>query len=192
METVKPHNTREKILIEALKLVQREGFTRLTIERVAKEADLSKGGLLYHFPSKEKLEEGMIEYVMEKSNMNLEKKLSVEEDTPGRWLRGYAKAMFEEAGLQELTSPGLLATMISNPAFVDSWRKEYKKWHENVRTDSQDVLLGTIIFLAIDGLWYADLLDLNPPKGEFRQQLFEALLKLIKLDSTKNFLDLIE
>lgn len=182
LEKKKLIDTRERILIKACQLVAREGFTRLTIDRVAKESELSKGGLLYHFPSKETLEKSMIEYVMEISNKNVDEKVS-DESPPNKWLSGSVRAVFEEAGLQDLTSPGLLATMISNPDFIESWRKRYIEWHETLIDESSDPILSYIVFLALDGLWFADLLDLDPPQGEFREQLFEVLLNLSKKGS---------
>ena len=47
--------TRQQILHAAFALIRREGVARLTIEAVAQEAGLSKGGVLYHFRSKESL-----------------------------------------------------------------------------------------------------------------------------------------
>jgi AcrR family transcriptional regulator len=37
----------------------------MTLEAVAREADVSKGGLLYHFPSKEALISGMVRRLIE-------------------------------------------------------------------------------------------------------------------------------
>ena len=45
--------TRDTILSAAANLVLRKGASRMTLEAVAREAGVSKGGLLYHFPSKE-------------------------------------------------------------------------------------------------------------------------------------------
>ncbi|MCR2379329.1 TetR/AcrR family transcriptional regulator, partial [Salmonella enterica] len=52
--------TRQKILEAASQIVQCKGVAKLTLEAVAKEAGISKGGLLYHFANKEALIEGMI------------------------------------------------------------------------------------------------------------------------------------
>ena len=52
--------TRQKILAAASQIVQCKGVAKLTLEAVAKEAGVSKGGLLYHFSNKEALIEGMI------------------------------------------------------------------------------------------------------------------------------------
>lgn len=54
---------RDDILEAAKRVVQREGVTTLTYESVATEAGLTKGGLLYHFPSREALLLALHEYV---------------------------------------------------------------------------------------------------------------------------------
>ncbi len=53
-----PH-TREEILTAAERVIAQLGVKRLTIEQVAKAAGMSRGGLLYHFASKEALIQGM-------------------------------------------------------------------------------------------------------------------------------------
>lgn len=50
----------EKILDAAAAIVRRDGVAKLTLEAAAKEAGVSKGGLLYHFPNKESLIDGMV------------------------------------------------------------------------------------------------------------------------------------
>jgi len=48
-------DTRERILVAMRALLARGGTTAATLENVAAEAGISKGGLLYHFPSKQDL-----------------------------------------------------------------------------------------------------------------------------------------
>ena len=51
--TMKSEQTRARIRVAAAKVIERDGAGHLTMEKVAAEADLSKGGLLYHYPSKD-------------------------------------------------------------------------------------------------------------------------------------------
>ena len=53
--------SRDRILDAAERLVVQTGASHLTLDGVAQSAGVSKGGLLYHFPTKEALLEGMIE-----------------------------------------------------------------------------------------------------------------------------------
>ena len=52
--------TRDALLDAADHIVASRGVARLTLEEVAREAGVSKGGLLYHFKSKDALTEAMI------------------------------------------------------------------------------------------------------------------------------------
>src|SRR5919112_4767165 len=58
-------SSREKILDAAAELVSEIGAGRLTLDAVAERASLSKGGLLYNFPTKEALLQGMLERIIE-------------------------------------------------------------------------------------------------------------------------------
>ena len=50
-----PGPARDRILEAAERVVAEVGAARLTLDVVAQAAGVSKGGLLYHFPSKESL-----------------------------------------------------------------------------------------------------------------------------------------
>ncbi|MFL5200572.1 MAG: TetR/AcrR family transcriptional regulator, partial [Microvirga sp.] len=58
-------SSREKILDAAAELVAEIGAGRLTLDAVAEKAGLSKGGLLYNFPTKEALLQGMIQRMID-------------------------------------------------------------------------------------------------------------------------------
>ena len=57
---MKSELTRTRIRVAAAKVIERDGAGHLTLEKVAAEADLSKGGLLYHYPSKDALLQGLL------------------------------------------------------------------------------------------------------------------------------------
>jgi AcrR family transcriptional regulator len=53
--------TRRRLLDAAVAVVRREGPRALTLDAVAAEAGVSKGGLLYHFATKDDLVDALIE-----------------------------------------------------------------------------------------------------------------------------------
>src|ERR1700748_1993101 len=55
------NNKRELLLDAAERVAVRQGAAHLTLEAVAKEAKVGKGGLIYHFPSKKALFQAMLE-----------------------------------------------------------------------------------------------------------------------------------
>jgi len=51
----------ERILTAAENVVTRDGVANLSLDAVAREAGVSKGGLLYHFPNKSALVTAIVE-----------------------------------------------------------------------------------------------------------------------------------
>jgi AcrR family transcriptional regulator len=66
-ETGSSASTRDNLLKAAEEVVVTDGAQALTLDAVYKRAGVSKGGLLYHFPNKEALIDGMIERYIERS-----------------------------------------------------------------------------------------------------------------------------
>ena len=54
-------SARERLLDAAVAVVRRDGAQALTLDAVAAEAGVSKGGLLYHFRSKRDLLDALVE-----------------------------------------------------------------------------------------------------------------------------------
>jgi AcrR family transcriptional regulator len=50
----------DRVLDAAEAVVVRQGIANLTLEAVAAEAGISKGGLLYHFPTKDRLIDALV------------------------------------------------------------------------------------------------------------------------------------
>jgi AcrR family transcriptional regulator len=172
-------DTRGQILGAAVSLVGREGVSGLTIERVAGEAGLSKGGIFYHFPSKEALIEGMIGRALEDADREIGRLASSEVGVPGGFARAYARATFGQHGDPYLdVSGGLLAAVANDPGLLEPLRARYGVWQERLERDGIDPATATLVRLAADGLWFADLFGFAPPEGRLRKELLAALLSL--------------
>ncbi|MGH3146901.1 MAG: TetR/AcrR family transcriptional regulator [Rubrobacter sp.] len=172
--------TRRRLLGAAERLVAREGAHRLTLEAVAREADMSKGSLLYHFPTKDALVSGMIGDLIRAFEGSMDTRLRGEGDEPGRWSRAYARGTFEEEqGRRDLeVGAGLLAAVANDPTLLEPLREGYERWQSRAVRDGIDPALATVVRLASDGLWVADLLGLAPPTGDLRRKVMETLLSM--------------
>jgi hypothetical protein len=53
---------------------------------------------------------------------------------------------------------------------------------DKIENDELDPVRSTIVRLAIDGLWFAEMFGLAPPKDELRQKVIEELKASIKED----------
>lgn len=133
-----PRSTRAKLLDAAARLVLREGVSRLTLEAAAKEAGVSKGGLLYHFPSKDALIAGMVErQAIERFERELYERLEHSYSGTGSWTRAYADATFNPRDAQRdlPLQGGLLAAAANNPALLDPLRESYKAFQKHAKDD---------------------------------------------------------
>jgi AcrR family transcriptional regulator len=173
--------TRQQIIHAAFALIRSKGVARLTIEAVAQEARLSKGGVLYHFRSKEALISAMVASLVERVNDDIEtargQEPEDERDAPGGWLRAYIRASIGLAEGDEDTT-ALLAAVANDPHLLEPLQLQYARWQEQAESDGVDPALATAIRLALDGLWMADLFGLAPPTGALREQVFAALERL--------------
>ncbi len=178
MTTRKQTPTRNVLLDAACRLVQRHGVATLTLDAVAAAAGVSKGGLLYHFPSKEALIQGMVEHLLDECGNRIERETARETDTPGKWVRAYVRTTFDSSSQEREMSAGLLAAIATNPELLEPLRARYREWQASVEGDGIDPALASVIRLAADGLWFAELFDLAPPDQELRAKIFQTLLKL--------------
>ena len=63
---------REELLDAAIRVIRRDGAQKLTLDAVAAEAGVSKGGILYHFATKRALVDGLIERWIDDFDRRLE------------------------------------------------------------------------------------------------------------------------
>lgn len=172
-----PFDTREKLLDAAGRIIVREGVARMTLDAVSREAGVSKGGLFYHFPSKNALIVDMIRRFIDRFEDDIEENL--EEDYPGSWLRAYAKATFTPGeGQQDVSvTAALIAAVANDSGLLAPLRERYELWQKQAESDGLDPELATLVRLAIDGAWMADLFGLAPPSGRLREGVLERLLQ---------------
>lgn len=172
--------TRELIFEACSRILRREGLANLTLESVAEEVGLSKGGLLYHFPNKESLIEALFEYHNQKFETRLIELAEKEGDDAGAWLRAYAKASIEQ-----ITDPGnasLYASLFAAEERYSSahalMRQKYVDWQKHIEDSGLDPAWATLVRFAVDGLWFAEMHHYAPPDPEQRAKIVDLILQL--------------
>ena len=172
-------DTRRRLLDAATAVVRRDGARALTLDAVAGEAGVSKGGLLYHFKTKRELLEGMLDGWLEEFDSEIE---AAREGRP--FAHGYVKAsdMSAWAAAERATEFGLLAAMVEEPATLERVRARYAAWQDQLAQEAADPVDATVARLAADGLWLNDLLGLAPPAGELRERVMARMLALATHD----------
>jgi AcrR family transcriptional regulator len=179
--------TRDHILDAAATVIMREGSGSLTLERVAREAGVSKGGLLYHFAQKEQLIQALVERMLR--HFDEDRRSFESEETPGadgRRTRAFVRATLEGAwarksGLKrhgvEMFS-ALLAALSTDPELLEPMRRRSRQWQAELENDGLPPDRATIVRLAADGLWFAELLGLTKLAPSRRKSVVREMLRL--------------
>ena len=179
-------DTKSRILEAAGRVVLDRGAAGLTLDAVAAAAGLSKGGLLYHYGSKEALLAAMVERLVAVTEERIAAHRSEDTDA-GSWTRGYLQACVVEE-LDEQDPAGrlamaLLAAGASAPDLIVSIRERQEEWRRRLGHDGIDPVTAMIVRLAADGLWMSDLFRLPVLTDEERQAVLTRLDALTRTGS---------
>jgi len=172
---VPERSTKTRILTAAHQVILTQGADALTLETVAEVAGLSKGGLLYHFPSKEALLEALVaEWIA-----TFERDVAEQQrgDAPPR-TRGSAYLRATVEGTVPAGGAALLASIAHERGTLSLAREHAEAWQDAVASDP-DPVVGTVLRLAADGLFWSDLLDMAPLRGPLRERVVGFLLGLV-------------
>ena len=179
--------TREAVLKAAARIIVRLGVGGFTIEAVAQEAGVTKGGVMHHFPSKESLIDGLIDQVTEMFNLRVQAELAAEpEGKPGRWLRAYIRTIFAVQYEDIDLIPALAAAVAAEHQTIDRIRSAMQASQMAAVEDGLDPTVASIIRLAVDGVVFTRAFNLNVLDRVMSQNVADELLRLTGLSASQN------
>ena len=173
-------DSRELILQAAEDIVARRGPAHLTLETAANEAKVSKGGLFYHFRSKEALLEAMILRSMEllaSEQMKVEESLTRERN--GKMKANIIGTLRHLEGQRPVLT-AVVAAIANDPKLVepmrDSIRKEFQGLSKELTLETEDI---AILFLASQGLLLMELLNLSFLTPSQIRKVTQRMLRMV-------------
>jgi len=172
-------DTRSKLLDAAAQLVKQKGAESLTLDATARAAGVSKGGLLYHFPTKDALIEGLLRAMGEQFDTLIDHYLELEPPAPGRWLRAYINATFDDTPLNLDVANLLLGSIAANPYLLRVVQEMYARWEAAALSDGLSRARAWVVRMAVDNYW-ADA-AIHPAQfadPDDRRDLIEELMRL--------------
>lgn len=170
--------TRSRLLSAALTMLHSQGVAALTLDGVAKEAGVSKGGLLHHFPSKDALITAMLQQLFADFAAQVQHYYDIETPEAGQWLRAYVRATFDEDPLPLEVAAMLLAALTENQALMTVIQADFQHWQARLLHDGVPRARATVIRQAADAYWMERLLGVGFEQQAERQQVMEELLQL--------------
>jgi AcrR family transcriptional regulator len=182
--------TRENILNAANTIIRENRLEGFTLDAVAKKANVSKGGLLYHFPSKNALIEGLIDNLFLQFKNNMNERLNTNKDISAKdWMKAFITERFENVHIDPDYTIGLLATSTMNKDLLLPVIQQYSQW-QNQFEKTDDPVLATIIRLVTDGLILTEVfLGIRTMSDEMREKVYLRLstsIDQMDSDNVKN------
>jgi AcrR family transcriptional regulator len=179
-------DTKRRILDAAEEVVLRDGVAHLTLDAAATEAGLSKGGVLYHFPTRGALVAGMVAKIIKEFEEDIERELR-SSDGPGAFTRAYIRSTLAPGTAtpdrQDRLGAALIAAAAAEPALLLPLQGAADRWQARLEGDGLDPTVATVLRLACDGLWLCDLFGLAPPSAALRSRVGAELEAMTKRPS---------
>lgn len=176
---VDPICVRSRLLDAAERVVSRDGVKNFTLDAVAQEAGVSKGGLLYHFPSKSALITEIVERLANRCETDQNKALEQVPPAPGAFTRAYltARANPPEPEKRPVHS-AILAGAGTDPQLLDPFRQRFVEWQARLLSDGIEPETAMIVRLAVDGISLCRLLGMPVPQGELHDRVMQRLIAM--------------
>ncbi|GAJ97695.1 TetR/AcrR family transcriptional regulator [Geomicrobium sp. JCM 19055] len=169
-------NTR--IFEATTRVINELGINQFTLDKVAERAGVSKGGLLYRFPSKERLLKGWSHYVLALFTTLVEE----EEEKSNSFATAYLQATLRSLESAEMKTFMTVSGYQAEEQFYEGWKEFYAQTIVKMQEETSPEL-ASIIQLTCDGLWLQDAFQFESSSRAQAKKLVSYLQKLATSDS---------
>lgn len=176
--------TRDRILDALETLLLDKGMSQVTLENVAATAGVSKGGLLYHFKSKDALLAGLVHRLDERARQQVG--AATERGTSiAQWYLQTPDPQNAADAVELALYRSMLATMrtIDAGATPDTDEVQhalgelFDSWSAGLDAEVDDPIRADLIRLVGDGVYLRALLGLPPVDPQRYRRVVEHLLR---------------
>ncbi|MGF6416763.1 AcrR family transcriptional regulator [Stenotrophomonas sp. AN71] len=180
---------RDRILDAAVNVINRDGVRAVTFESVAAEAQLTRGGLLYHFPSREALLRGIDEHLVRAWETSMEALLgkSAADATALERYQTFVRVSAQSATRAELM---FMLESADPDAGERPWGPAVRRWAPSAPeagSNDSTALDNFVARLAADGLWIYEAMYEGQLDETVRAQVAERIAGLLaKSDGTSS------
>jgi len=174
-------NTKAKIIAAAAKVAVEQGVQNMTMDAVAFEAGISKGGVFYHFGSKHDLLLGMVKALVDVTEQTIQTSQETDREA-GSWLRGFVKASIArdaaELGSVGQLSVAFLTAAANDTTLLKPMNDKQAEWRQAINDSGLDPTTAQIVRLAADGLWINDVMRVPVLDSDQREAVVDRLMTM--------------
>lgn len=175
----RPPASKEKVLQAAERIVQRQGAGNLTYDQLVKESGVTRGGITYHFPTKDLLLRALMERDMqqwEAMEKNLRPRIDNQQAAD---LIGSMRAMTRTSDEQRRFVAGMLSAVTHDQELLEPVRELNRQRFRGQKGTSKEINL-LILELAAAGLFWQDITRCHEVPAAMRKKVIARLEALAK------------
>jgi AcrR family transcriptional regulator len=167
--------TRKAALKAALTIIARDGPGRLTLDAIAKEAGISKGGLMHQFPSKHAVLKALLEQQVAYFE-EFHGRLSTDGKTERPQLAAQI-GTFREAAMQPHSIAfAFLGALAEEPSLLSISRDRDVERIAALKAEGGDTDLALLRRAAAEGLALSSIFGLSAMSRQDQMRLFDRLM----------------
>jgi AcrR family transcriptional regulator len=177
---------RTALLDASLRLLRGPDGADITLDAVAREAGVTKPGLMYHFPTREALLLAIVDHAAGCLERAMAEVLDgpLADATPAARIRAYAEVCAR--GADSRGEYAVFTEAAYRPALTGPWRERIGRWLDlPAGLDPRTRAALTVARLAADGLWAAEATGVFPPRPEDRDAVVALIRSLTTGDGAR-------
>lgn len=174
----RPPRARDSVLEAFESLLIAEGERGATMDATARAAGVSKGGLLYHFASKEALEHALLDRM---EALVRDDVADMQADPRGIVAAFIRTSVMEDSPVDRALLAGSKLAQAGNPDAALALRRVRQQWEDALRPHTRDETALQLVLLVSDGLYFNNALDQGAVPGPVPQGPdMDALIALVE------------
>lgn len=176
---------KQRILEAADGLARDVGPGHISLEAVAARAGVSKGGLLHHFPSKDRLLRALVEHYLKAFDEALAARQAETEDAPDSVTHAFLDLFIREHERRQPPPSGLMIALAENPGLLEPVRHYNRMFLDRMKENASDPDMAVLVFLALRGMRNMQMLNMDVLRADEVDALIRCIGRLTEGSSAE-------
>jgi AcrR family transcriptional regulator len=168
-----------RILSAARQIVENDGAGALTFDELSKVSGITRGGITYHFPTKEDLLRGLLEADFRKWDDAEAAATPCDCDPDTARLLGFIGTLTAQDESHRRFLCGMLSAATLDPSLMDPCRQELRERLGRKQWTDRDLRLH-LVHLAAEGLMWQELFQMYTMPAPARARLVALMEQLAR------------
>ena len=169
---------RQKVLDAARRIVESKGAGHLTFDELATESGVTRGGITYHFPTKEALLKGLIEADIadwERAANEASPEKACEKTAT---ILGHLRCNLDTDDIRHRRYvSGMMSAAMVDLSLLDRVREHQRRTFEGWDWSDED-LMRYVVLMASEGVFWQELFDMNPLPPDIHARVVALIRRL--------------